>query len=379
MTIAAVRLYHLVARLPEPIGNALITFQQRETLAVEVLDRDGTSGWGETWAEPEAAAAVISSRLVPAILGEDPLHIERLWRRMCGAGHASVSRMAVAALDMAIHDLAARRLGIPLSTLLGGAERNRVPAYASGPFFKPGGHPYRDYRRDIDSYLAEGFRAIKMRIGHDPRDDVALALDVRRQIGADCVLMVDFNQSVAPRIALETALRLEAAELAWIEEPALPGDLAGYRMLAGRLRPALAGGETFSSEAQFLPFLDAGCMDVLQPDITICGGLSGTRRVLALAELHRRPLLPHVWGSTINFHAALHLAASIPSFCSGWPASFPWIEYDVGPNPLLDVTGHPEVDRDGMIEVPSAPGLGIDLDRRRLEPFTVRFEEFREG
>ncbi|TBW39451.1 mandelate racemase/muconate lactonizing enzyme family protein [Siculibacillus lacustris] len=382
MSVVAIRLHHLAARLPEPIGNALMVFDRRETLVVEVVGDDGLSGWGETWAEPAAAAVVIATKLAPQVLGQDPAHTGRLWLAMCGAGHADrqgIARMAVAALDMALHDLAARRRGVPLSTVLGGALRDRIPTYASGPFFKPGGHPYRDFAREIDGYLATGFRAIKIRSGFALADDVATALAVRRQIGPDRTLMLDFNQSYPPRAALEAALRMEGADLLWIEEPAQPADVAGYALLAGRVRPALAGGETFGHAGQFLPFLAEGCLDVLQPDIALCGGLTGVLRVVALAELHHRPVVPHVWGSTINFHAALHLAATLPAHRCGAALPFPYLEYDVGPNPLLDLAGRPVVNADGTVSVPTGPGLGIEITPAMLAPYLAHFQEIVPG
>jgi D-galactarolactone cycloisomerase len=183
MTIESIHLYHLVAPLPEPIGNALIFFDRRETLLVEVVDSDGLSGWGETWPAPAAAASIIAGPLAPHILGQDPTHIGRLWQAMrlvIGSHGQGTAMMAVAALDIALHDLAARIRGVPLSAVLGGAMRDRVPVYASGPFFKPGGHPYREFEREVEGYLRDGFRAVKLRSGFRPADDAAIALAVRR-------------------------------------------------------------------------------------------------------------------------------------------------------------------------------------------------------
>lgn len=374
MTIASIGLYHLVAKLPEPIGNALIFFNRRETLLVEIVGTDGLSGWGETWAAPAASAAIIAAQLAPCVLGQDPMHTLRLWHAMCeaaGSDRTGTAMMAIAALDMAAHDLAARRRGVPLSTVLGGAPRDRVPAYASGPFFKPGGHPYRDFEREVEAYLRAGYRAIKLRSGFKPADDAAIAIAVRRLIGPDTPLMVDFNQSYTPRAALAAAARMEAAGLLWIEEPTSPDNLEGYRLLAQHIGPALAGGETYRAAATFLPFLAAGCMDVLQPDIAICGGLTGIARVMALAEVYDRPVVPHVWGSIVNFQAALHLTATLPSHRAGAPMPFPYLEYDAGPNPLMDLAGRPAVNADGTVSVPNRPGLGIDLDAARLEPFVT--------
>ncbi|MDQ0469184.1 mandelate racemase/muconate lactonizing enzyme family protein [Labrys wisconsinensis] len=376
MTIETVRLYHLVAPLPEAIGNALVFFQSRETLLVEVVDRSGVSGWGETWALPRAAAAVIETRLAAAVLGEDPLQVGRLWRRMgARAGAEGVSRMAVAALDMALHDLAARLSGVPLSTMLGGAMRDRVPAYASGPFFKPGGNPYRDFEREVALYLQAGFKAVKLRSGFDPRQDAAVVAGIRRLIGEEATLMVDFNQAYRPRAALDAATRMTEARLLWVEEPTTPQDLEGYRMLAGLLQPALAGGETYTEARTFLPFLASGGMDVLQPDIALCGGLSGVAQVAALAEIHDRPVVPHVWGSSVNLYAALHFVAAQPEMRIGASPPMPYLEYDMGPHPLFDALGRPPINPDGTVTVPDQPGLGISPRPSAFEPLVVMARE----
>jgi D-galactarolactone cycloisomerase len=372
VTVASIRLYHLVAPLPETIGNALIFFDRRETLLVEVVDSSGLSGWGETWAAPAAAGAIIEAQLARGVLRQDPAHLGRLWREMCdaaGSDTQGTAMTAVAALDMALHDLAARLQEVPLSTLLGGAVRDHVPAYASGPFFKPDGHPYRDFEREAEGYLRAGFRAIKLRSGFRPADDAATAIAVRRLMGPEGTLMLDFNQSYTPRAALAAAEAMGPANLLWIEEPASPQDLSGYRMLAGQLRSALAGGETYGTAAEFKPFLDAGCMDVLQPDIAICGGLMGVGRVASLAELYDRPVVPHVWGSTVNFHAALHLTATLPAHRAGGATPFPYLEFDAGPNPLLDLAGRPTVSSDGTVPVPSGHGLGIEIRSESLAPY----------
>ncbi len=375
MTISEIRLYHLSAKLPEPIGNAKVFFDRRETLLVEVV-AGSLSGWGETWALPAAAATVIKAQLAPRVLGQNPQHIGRLWQDMRGAFEArsGIAMMALAALDMAIHDLAARQRNVPLSDLLGGARRDRVPTYASGPFFKPGGHPYRDFEREVAGHLRDGFRSIKLRSGFAPKDDAEAALLVRRMIGKEAALMVDFNQSITTRNAIATLALMKDARLLWVEEPAIPGDLNGYRTVSSQVSEAVSGGETFGSASEFQPFLAAGCMDILQPDIAICGGLSGVQQVLALADLHERPVVPHVWGSIVNFQAALHLNACMPTHRAGAPHPFPYQEFDVGPNPLLDFCGRPKVDADGMIAVPNEPGLGIRIDRDALQPFTIAHE-----
>jgi D-galactarolactone cycloisomerase len=188
-------------------------------------------------------------------------------------------------------------------------------------------------------------------------------------IGPDAALMIDFNQACTPRYALAAAARMHEANPLWIEEPTSPGDLEGYKLVASRLAPAIAGGEALFTAKDFVPFLEAGALDVLQPDIALCGGFTGVGQVATLAELYDRPLVPHVWGSIVNFQAALHLVATLPLHCMGAPEVFPYQEFDVGPNPLLELAGRPSVNRDGTLTVPDAPGLGINLTGDILAPF----------
>jgi len=223
----------------------------------------------------------------------------------------------------------------------------------------------------VEGYLGLGFRAIKLRSGFRPADDAAAAAAVRRLIGADAPLMIDFNQAYTPRTAIAAAALMGEAAPLWIEEPASPSDLEGYELVAGHIGPAVAGGETYGSAAEFRPFLDAGALDVLQPDIAICGGFTGVRQVAVLADLYDRPLVPHVWGGIVNFMAAVHLVATLPERHVGAPAPFPYLEFDAGPNPLLDLFGRPVLNGDGTVSVPDAPGLGIDPTLDAMEPFVV--------
>jgi D-galactarolactone cycloisomerase len=374
MKVARIRGFHLRATLPGPIGNALIFFDRIDSLLVQLVSDDGVVGWGEAWASPAAVAAHIRTRLAPLVLGQDPSATGRLWRAMMGALHydrRGVAVMAAAALDIALHDLTARAHGVPVTALLGGALRARVPAYASGPFFKPGGDPYRAYRDDVEGYQKRGFRAFKPHAGLDPRADGAMALALRCQIGPDGGLMMDYNQSYTARAAIRSAKCMEEADLLLLEEPVMPEDIAGYREVARHVLPALAGGEALGSLAAFREYLVAEAVDVLQPDVTICGGFTGCMRVAALAEAFDVPVMPHVWGTSVNFNAALQLAAVLPARRGGGPAVFPMIEYDATSSPLFVLAGTPPVDPDGMLAMPDAPGLGFDLTDEALRPWTI--------
>ena len=374
MKIAEIRGYHLRCRLGEPIGNAVTFFDSKEALLVEVQTDAGIAGWGEAWSSPTTAAAYIRQRLAPLVLGQDPTATGRLWRIMAGtAGYdrRGSAMMATAAMDIALHDIAGKARGVPVSALLGGALRHRATAYASGPFMKPGGHPYRTVPAQVEAWAREGFRAFKPRGGFSPHEDGAMMLGLRRQLGPEAALMLDFNQGYTARAAIQAARHLQDAELLWLEEPVGPEDVAGYRAVADAAPMAIAGGEALASLAGFRDFVVAGAMGILQPDLAVCGGFTGVMRVAALAEAFDLPVVPHVWGAVVNYHAALQLVSVLPGCRAGGPASLPFIEVDVTENPLLDVLGKPKPDEAGTIAISDRPGLGLDLSADQLAPWII--------
>ena len=374
MKITGVRGFHLRCTLSEPIGNAVTFFDNKEALLVEVTTDEGLTGWGEAWSSPITAAAYIRGRLAPLVMGQDPQMTGRLWRTMAGtAGYdrRGSAMMATAAMDIAFHDIAAQARGVPVSALLGGALRERATAYASGPFMKPDGHPYRTYEPQVEAWARQGYRAFKPRGGFRPEDDGAVMAGLRRRLGSDVALMIDFNQGYTAPAAIRSARALEPAGLLWIEEPVGPEDVTGYRAVSRAVDTAIAGGEALASLAGFRDFVVPGAMAVLQPDLAVCGGFTGVMRVVALAEAFDLPVVPHVWGAVVNYHAALHLVSVLPERRAGGPVGLPFMEVDVTENPLLHLMGEPRPDKDGTVEIPARPGLGLDLSAESLAPWVV--------
>lgn len=363
----------LVGFAPDPaLGNASAVIRRRDFLLLQLIGEDGSAGWGEVFASPFAASAFVRARLAPLILGRSSRDLGRLYHDMVatlGYDRRGAAMMAISAVDMALHDLAARSQGMSVAQMLGGALRDRLLAYASGPFIAERGAPYDAYPREVEALLRRGFRAIKPRVGIAPRQDGLAMRAMRRQVGPDIALMVDINQGYTVGAAIESARRMEEAELLWIEEPLQPEDVGGYRQVARAARCAIAGGEALASLAAFRDFLQAQTFSVLQPDLTVCGGFTGLRRVAALADAFDVPVIPHVFGTTVNAHAALQAAALLTARRGGGPMPYPFIEIDATPNPLLTLLGPMDPRSDGTIAVPDAPGIGIDLDPQRLEPW----------
>jgi D-galactarolactone cycloisomerase len=373
--ITSIGLHLVECLLPEPQGNASAFFDRRSALLVEVRTDEGIAGWGETWHSPPAAWTIIETMLASSVLGQDPLEHRRLWHAMhgnLGYERQGPGLMALSAVDMALWDLRGRALRQPIARLLGGPVRTRVGAYAGGPYLRPGRDPYRGYRREAERIVAPGFRALKMKIGVDPAADGRAAAAVRRVVGPDVVLLADANQGYTPRPAIEAGRHLEAESFAWLEEPVAPDDVDGYAQVAGALGLAVVGGEALGGIRAFRTFFERNALDAAQPDLAIAGGFTEVMRIAALAAAWEVPVVPHVWGTAVNFYASLQLAAVLPGYRSHTPMPYPWFEYDQSPNPLRELWGVPSVGPDGMVEVPQGPGLGIEIDPRAFEPYLLR-------
>jgi D-galactarolactone cycloisomerase len=365
--------YHLAYSPRVPLGNARTFIRKREFLALEVRTDTGLLGWGEVFSSPWAAAAIIRRDFAGLIQGRSPLdhgaiHAELIAR--LGYDKRGPSRMAISALDMALHDLAARALGVSIAQFLGGTVRREVPCYASGPFIREGAEPYGAYPQEIEALLERGFKAVKPRAGITPRADAEMALAVRELIGNDADFMVDINQGYTPSAARLAARLMEPARPLWIEEPVAPESLEGYRATADATACAIAGGEAIGSPAGFDAFLGAGAVAILQPDLGVCGGYTGYRKATALAEARDVAVMPHAFGTVINFYASLQMAAAQPVRRGGAWADFPFVEYDVTGNPLIDLCGVP-VGANGTAALPDGPGLGVELLPKQLEPWVV--------
>jgi D-galactarolactone cycloisomerase len=374
MKITEIRGFNLSFPLKEPIGNSLTFFRKRDAFLVQIVTDAGISGWGESGNSPDAAGTFVRARLAGLVLGKSPADFTRHYQAMTsvlGYDRRGAGMMAISAIDLALHDLAARMYGISVAQLLGGAVRDKLFAYASGPFFSEGNDPYRDFGRKVEGYLKQNFRAIKPRGGLSPRADGAMAKELRRIIGDDTALMVDINQGYTARAAIESAKRMEDAALLWIEEPVQPEDLTGYQTVARAVPIAIAGGEALASVRAYREFLTAGTLSVLQPDLAVCGGYSGLKDIAALARAFDLPVMPHVFGTTVNFHASMQMAAVIEPRRGGGPAPYPFIEYDVTENALLALCPPPPLAADGTLALPTGSGTGLELTPQQLEPWIV--------
>jgi L-rhamnonate dehydratase len=362
--------------LRQPELRPEIADGSQDALVVRVHTDEGIVGLGEIDSSPYVAKAVIdappsskiSSGLRSVLIGQDPFQIDYLWQLMYRAsiyyGRSGAAMHAISGIDIALWDIVGKATGQPVHKLLGGGYRDRVKVYAST--LMP--NTVDDVRRVVTECVSAGFRAIKLGwgpLGQDPDLDVALVAALREAAGQDIDIMVDMGLGWSDaNTAIETARRMEEYRPYWIEEPFPPDDLASYAKLADALGTRVAAGEEESTVRGFQALIEEGHVDVIQPDTTRAGGLTGCMRIACLARSAGVTLVPHAWSTGIIKAASLHLVAALPSA--------PYCEYciqDSVLNRMLVVEQFPT--HDGYVDVPQAPGLGVKLDERYLDEYVV--------
>lgn len=337
---------------------------QAQSCLVRITTDDGMFGWGEAHAPfgPRATKAVIEDVLAPLLIGEDPWAIERHWERMYGSmrlrGHTTGYQLeAIAGVDIALWDLLGKLAGLPIYRLLGGPFQTTLPTYASGV-------PGRTVAERVDAaqaLLAEGYRAIKISIGRGHIDqDLASVEAVAAAIAGQADLLVDAHGAYALDQAMLVGRRLESLGVAWFEDPLPPEAVEDYTQLAAALDLPIAAGETDCTRWQIGERLRRRSLDVILPDICRAGGISEGRRIATVAGLHNARWAAHVsMGTSIHVAAAAHLAAASPNFLI--------FEFSSTPNPIGDdLLTAPLRPAQGVLAVPSGPGLGINFDEERL-------------
>lgn len=381
MKITSLKVHVLKSPLAEPFAFSQGWVRQRSATLVEVFTDQGLSGWGEAFAQglepPEIAAAVIEHALAPLVLGADPLDTEVLWHRMYHAtrdyGRKGSVVAGISAVDTALWDIAGKFHGLPIHKLLGGAFRTRVQPYATGFYRIQGQGEAARLAEEALRHFDAGFTLMKVKLGYGVEDDIACMHAIGQALqGKPVRLMVDTNHAYGRAEALRLGRALAEFDLRWYEEPVVPEDLPGYAEMRRQLTMPIAGGENEHTLFGFREFLGAGCVDIAQPDLGSCGGLSAGRHIVALAQSYGVLVNPHVWGSAIAQAAALQFIAAVPVAHHSLFALEPVLEYDRSSHPFRQqLITQPLQMVGGVVEVPAGPGLGVEVDRSVLEAYST--------
>ena len=374
-TIRSVQPHILMADLAEPFAYSQAWYRRRGAMLVEVTTEDGITGWGEAFGPPELTAAVVAW-LTPLVVGQDAMAREAIWQslynRLRDHGQRGIVVEAISAIDIALWDIAGQALGQPVHKLLGGPLRMEVEAYATGF--------YRRERDDHIAYLteeaeqrrAEGFRTLKLKTGWGLREDIALTKAFRAAIGPDCGLLVDCNHAYDAPSAIAYGRACADLDIGWFEEPVPPEDIAGYLEVKARQPIPVAGGEASFARWGFAEMIARRSVDILQPDVAACGGISELKKIADMASAFGVRVNPHVWGTGVTLAASLHLLAVLPDNPPGLFARPPLLELDRSPHPVRDALLVQPIEAvGGRVRVPDAPGLGITVDRAALKRFAI--------
>lgn len=348
-----------------------------ETVIVRLERADGIVGWGEahTPLAGHITREVIDRLLSPLLINQPATEIHPLWERMYSAmrlrGHSSGYLLeAIAAIDIALWDAAGKAAGVPIAKLLGGMVRDRIAVYASSLPRLQHHHFEAGLAQLVDSAQAlvqQGHQALKVKMGIDLTRDCETLRALRSALGDPTAIMVDVNGAYDPALARRAGDQMHAAAaIRWLEEPLPPELLDVYPDVTEYLDVAVAGGEGLTTRWTFKQVLDAGALDIIQPDTGRAGGISECKRIAELADVFGVPVAPHLsTGTAIQAAATLQWAAFIPNLMI--------CEWPLGQAQAFDgVVNTPFIFRDGYVQVPSKPGLGIDIDEAALRRWEVK-------
>ena len=326
----------ITAITPTSIGNKTL---------IKIETNHKVSGWGEISQLPPKVAAALVGEIFDLLDGENPTRVEYLWQKLYRAhrdfrGGAFMVH-TISAIDMALWDICGKLHGVPVYRLLGGPTRDRIRLYPSLKAVKVApGLPYPWSGNPAD--IANLVKTVK---------------DARQRVGPEGAVMFDAHCQLPPPALIQFANAIEGLDVLWIEEPAVPGNIEVFKRIKQQVRVPIATGERDRGIWEVIPYLQNGCVDILQPDCGHGGGISQLRKVAVLAEAYNVPVAPHSILSFLGESASLHAVASIPNF----------LIQEFYPSDLGGVVHKTwEMDKEGYASLPQGPGLGVEIDEGLL-------------
>jgi galactonate dehydratase len=334
---AAIRISALHAR---PVGAKAY---------VKIETNRNVTGWGEvTGLEPRVACALLES-FRELLVGENPTRIEHLWQKIYRShrdmrgGPFMVHTLS--AVDMALWDITGKLWGVPVYRLLGGPTRERIRMYPTARATKlgtGGPHPFSGNPADINNL-------------------VRMVQQARQRLGPEGTIMFDAHCAIPPPMLIQFANAIQPYDVLWLEEPAVPGNIEVFKRLKQQIRIPIATGERDRTIWEVIAYLQAGAIDILQPDVGHTGGITQMKKIAALCEAYHVPLAPHNTCSELGLTASLHAAASVPLFL----IQEGYLDGHIMPAGVARKTW--TVDAEGYASLPEGPGLGVEMDERRMD------------
>jgi D-galactarolactone cycloisomerase len=363
MRIASITAVPISYRVPQGqnvrlgIGRAV----KRDAVLVKVTTDDGAVGWGEAHhgRAPGAIARLIDTTIAELVLGMDALDVVGVWQRVYqmqltshGMGYAAA--MALSGLDLALWDIRGKAAGWPLYRMLGGASKP-IKAYAGG--ISLGWQPPESLAEEARGYVAKGYRAVKLRVGDNPRADVARATAVRKALGSEIEILVDANTGYTLDDVRRVMPAYQELEIGWLEEPFPAQDYRSYQIAATYGSLPLAAGENHFTRFEFTRLIEDRAVTFVQPDLSKTGGITEAMRIAGMTYAWKMSFNPHTSATGINMAATLNVLAAVdmPGYFEGDVARHNPFRDEVGGVPYA-------LDADGCVKPSELPGIGIEVD-----------------
>jgi len=386
--ITSIKSHVLRYELERELGYSQQYYKYRTAHLVEIETDEGITGWGECFGPGNIALAnkfIIEKVIQPIIKGENPINKEYIWHKVYNllrdSGQKGMPIQALSGIDIALWDILSKKAKLPLYQLIGGKSNNQIPVYGYGMMLqkKPVDQLIELFQKEAKEIKEKNFKAMKMKIGIGPKDDLKLVKAVREAVGDNYKLMVDANHAYNLSDALYVGRGLDEMNIYWFEEPVAPEDYEGYKELKQKLKTNIAGGEAEFTKYGWNQLIKNKCIDIAQPEVCGLGGITEYLKVSALAQANFMPIINHVWGSALSIAVNLHLLTSMPDIPGGLFSSKPMLEFDTTSKNIF-VTNLSEEkfsifdqvkNNDGFAKPLEKIGIGINPNKEFIKKYEV--------
>ena len=388
MKITSIKSHVLRYELDSELGYSQQYYKHRTAHLVEVETDDGITGWGECFGPGDIALAnkyIVENVIQPLVIGEDPLNKEYIWHKVYNllrdSGQKGMPIQALSGVDIALWDILAKRAKMPLYQLVGGKCNDQIPVYGYGMMLqkKSVNELIELFKEEAKQIKSKNFKAMKMKVGLGPKEDLRLVRAVRETIGDDFKLMVDANHAYNLNDALYVGRGLDELDIFWFEEPVAPENYEGYKELKNKIKTNIAGGEAEFTKYGWNQLIKNRCIDIAQPEVCGLGGITEYMKISAMAQANFIPVINHVWGSAISVAVNLHLLTAMPDMPGGLFPSKSMLEFDTTDKNIFitDLTEEKfsildqVKNNDGYVKPLEAPGIGINPDKEFIKSFEI--------
>ena len=388
MKITSIKSHVLRYELDKELGYSQQYYKHRTTHLVCIETDEGITGWGECFGPGNIALAnkfIIENVISPMVLGEDPINKEKIWHKVYNllrdSGQKGMPIQALSGLDIALWDILGKKSKLPLYQLIGGKCNNEVAVYGYGMMLQK--KPLKEliplFEAEAEKIKSKNFKAMKMKVGLGPKEDLELVTAVRKVIGDDYKLMVDANHAYNTSDALYVGRGLDDLGIYWFEEPIAPEDHEGYKELKNKLKTNIAGGEAEFTKWGWKHLIQNRCIDIAQPEVCGLGGITEYLKVVALAQANFIPVVNHVWGSALSIAVNLHLLTAMPDTPGGLFPAKPMLEFDTTDNNIFisDLTEEKfdvfdqVKNNNGFVKVLEGNGIGLNPSKNFIKKYEI--------